>query len=89
MTEDGKVKKVVVSILKIIIFFIGWAVLAGIIEVPIEDPAIWRFFAELIPFLVMVVFTVIFLLIEKKQIKIQFLMHLEIILQKIDLEPFS
>lgn len=63
-------KKVVVSILKIIIFFIGWAVLAGIIEVPIEDPAIWRFFAELIPFLVMVVFTVIFLLIEKKQIKI-------------------
>lgn len=63
-------KKLLLTILKIIVFFFGWAVLAGLIDIRIDDPVIWRFFAELIPLLVMVVLTVVFLLIEKRKIKI-------------------
>ena len=58
------------TFVKIVIFFIGWAVLAGIIDVPSENPAIWRFFAELIPFAVLSIFTAVFLLIEKKKVHI-------------------
>ena len=58
------------TILKIAIFFFGWAVLAGFIDIRIDDPVLWRFFAELIPLLVMAAFTAVFLLIEKRKIKI-------------------
>ena len=44
----------------------GWAILSGIINIPCDNPAIWRFFAELIPFAVMVAFSIIFLIIEKE-----------------------
>lgn len=63
-------KKLIMTFVKIVIFFIGWAVLAGIIDVPSDNPAIWRFFAELIPFAVLLIFTAVFLLIEKKKIHI-------------------
>ncbi len=63
-------KKAAVTIGKILLFFFGWAVLAGLIDVPSENPVIWRFFAEFIPLLVMVIFTVVFYLLEKKEIKI-------------------
>ena len=63
-------KKLIMTFVKIVIFFIGWAVLAGIIDVPSGNPAIWRFFAELIPFAVLLIFTAVFLLIEKKTIHI-------------------
>ena len=56
-------KKALITAAKILTFFIGWAVLAGVIEIPSKEPAVWRFFAELIPFAVMIVFTVVFLLI--------------------------
>nr|WP_298877876.1 hypothetical protein [uncultured Mogibacterium sp.] len=42
-------KKALVILLKIIIFFIGWAIIAGIIEIPNDNPSVWRFYAELIP----------------------------------------
>lgn len=58
------------TILKILIFFVGWAVLSGIIDIPVDNTAVWRFFAELIPFAVIIVFTIVFLLIEKKNINI-------------------
>lgn len=48
----------------------GWAILSGIINIPCDNPAIWRFFAELIPLAVMVAFSVIFLIIEKGEVKI-------------------
>ena len=48
----------------------GWAILSGIIDIPCDNPAIWRFFAELIPFAVMVAFSIIFLIIEKGEVKI-------------------
>lgn len=66
----GFMKKLSVTILKILVFFIGWAVLSGIIDIPVENPALWRFFAELIPFAVIVAFTIVFLFREKGEISI-------------------
>ena len=63
-------KKMLLTLLKIVIFFFGWAVLAGLIDIRIEDPVLWRFVAELVPLLVLVVLTVVFFLIEKRKIKI-------------------
>lgn len=63
-------KKLMLTILKITIFFIGWAVISSIIEIPSDNPAVWRFFAELIPMVVIVVFSAVFWLLEKKEIKI-------------------
>lgn len=63
-------KRAVITFLKILIFFMGWAILSGIIDIPCDNPAIWRFFAELIPFAVMVAFSIIFLIIEKGEVKI-------------------
>ena len=63
-------KRLFLNILKILIFFVGWAVLSGIIDIPVDNPTVWRFFAELIPFAVIIVFTIVFLLIEKKIINI-------------------
>lgn len=68
-------KKLIITILKIAIFFIGWAVLAGVLPQPEPDnPALWRFWAELIPLLVLIVFTVSFWLIEKRTVKL-YLFH--------------
>ena len=63
-------KKLLITIVKIVVFFIGWAVLSGIIDIPSDNPAVWRFFAELIPLAVMILFTVAFWLFEKKTINI-------------------
>ncbi len=68
-------KKVILTIVKIVVFFMGWAILAGIIDVPSDEPVVWRFFAELIPLIVMLLFTVIFYLIEKKEIRIPIFRH--------------
>lgn len=67
-------KKALATSLKVLIFFIGWAVLAtlaGIVGVPDSNPAIWRFLAELIPLVVIIVFTIVFLLIEKGEVKLR------------------
>lgn len=54
-------KKLIEVSLKSIIFFVGWAICASVIPIPdIANAALWRFFAELIPFLAIVVVTVIF-----------------------------
>lgn len=54
-------KKLIEVSLKSIIFFIGWAICASVIPIPdIDNAALWRFFAELIPFLAIVVMSVIF-----------------------------
>lgn len=65
-------KKFFKTTFKIIIFFIGWAVLSGIVDVPSSIPAVWRFFAELIPLIFMLIFTIVFMLFEKMSIKILF-----------------
>ena len=65
-------KKFFKTTFKIIIFFIGWAVLSGIVDVPSSIPAVWRFFAELIPLIFMLILTIVFMLFEKMSIKILF-----------------
>lgn len=67
-------KKLLLTVLKTVLFFVGWAVLAGLLPLPNENhPVIWRFWAELVPFFVVVLFTALFWLIEKRKI------HLHII----------
>ncbi|NMA06815.1 MAG: CPBP family intramembrane metalloprotease [Ruminococcaceae bacterium] len=65
-------KKTLITIVKILLFFIGWAVLlvAGEFIIP-DSPgsAVWRFLSELVPFLSAVLFTALFWLIEKRRIK--------------------
>ena len=65
-------KKFFKTTFKIIIFFIGWAVLSGIVDVPSNTPAVWRFFAELIPLVFMLIFTIVFMLFENMSTKILF-----------------
>ena len=65
-------KNILITIGKILLFFVGWAVLlsAGMLLIPDSlDGAIWRFLSELVPFLSVVLFTVLFWLIEKRRIK--------------------
>lgn len=64
------------NILKIIVFFFSWAILIGIIPDPVaieENSILWRFFAELIPLLVLVILTYIFYKLEKKKLDLRFL----------------
>lgn len=65
-----RVKKAIITIIKVLFFFIGWAVLISLVDFNINNPALWRFFAELIPFALIVVFTIVFLLVEKGQVRI-------------------
>lgn len=67
-------KKLLITTLKFIAFFMGWALLGGLLPVPNTDnPAIWRFGAELIPLLVVVGFTILFWMIEKRKIQLHIL----------------
>ena len=64
-------KKIVISMAKFICFFIGWAILAGVLPMPdLSEPAVWRLWAEIMPLLAIVFFTLIFWLIEKKNVKL-------------------
>lgn len=69
-------KKLLITTAKTLFYFIGWALLAGLIPLPdAESPAIWRFWAELIPFLCIVGISLLFWLIEKRKIQIFLICH--------------
>lgn len=60
-------------LIKTVLFFFGWAVLVGVLPtIPSKISAVWRFGAELIPLLIIIVFTVIFWSIDRKEIHIPF-----------------
>lgn len=63
-------KKAFITICKFILFFIGWAICSSVFEIPSENPVIWRFWAELVPMFVVILFSIIFWLVEKREIKI-------------------
>jgi len=63
-------KKFLGTALKVIIFFVGWAVCAGLGDIPSDNPAIWRLGAEALPLLYIVVFSIAFWLIEKRRITV-------------------
>ena len=57
-------KKLLIMTGKTLIFFVGWALLASLSPIPnLSNGAVWRFWAELIPFLSIVGLTIIFLVI--------------------------
>lgn len=59
------------TLFKVLLFFVGWAVLATVLPIPeSSNPAVWRFFAELMPFLAVVLCTLIGWLVERRQLKI-------------------
>lgn len=64
-------KKLVVVSLKTIIFFMGWVICVSVMHIPdTESAVLWRFWAELIPFLAIVGITIIFWLIDKRKIRL-------------------
>ena len=64
-------KKIAFTIIKFIGFFLGWAMLTSILPLSSsENPAIWRLWAEIMPLLAIIAFTLIFWLIEKKNVRL-------------------
>ena len=63
-------KKALKNMVKVLVFFLAWAICVSIGEINTDDPAIWRFGAEIFPLLWTLLFTVIFLLLEKGRVKI-------------------
>lgn len=57
------------TVLQILVFFFGWAVFVGI-DIPSDNPALWRLGAEVIPLLDILIFTVVFILLNKGTIHI-------------------
>lgn len=64
-------KKVANTIIKFMFFFLGWAILVSVLPLSsLEEPAIWRLWAEIMPLLAIIIFTLIFWLIDKKTVKL-------------------
>lgn len=71
-------KKFLGVVIRVLIFFMGWVVLIGIIPtIPSDKPVIWRFFAELIPLLLMIAFTFSFWFLDRKEVHIPLLNRLK------------
>lgn len=69
-------KKIAITAIKLIGFFIGWAVLAALLPVPSSDSsAVWRLWAEVMPLLAIILFTLIFWLIERKGVTLHLFDH--------------
>ncbi len=64
-------KKTGITIIKCIGFFLGWAILSSVLPLPSSrEPAVWRLWAEIMPLLAIIAFTLVFWLIEKKNVKL-------------------
>ena len=63
-------KKVLKNIVKVLIFFLVWAICVSIGEIDSSNPVIWRFWAEAVPLLWTLLLTIIFLCIERGKVKI-------------------
>lgn len=63
------IKKIVNTTLKTVLFFIGWAVLCAFIPLlNTDNAAIWRLWAEITPLIAIIVFTLVFWLIERNRL---------------------
>ena len=64
-------KKTTITIAKFLEFLLGWAILTSILPLSSsENPAIWRLWAEIMPLLAIIAFTLIFWLSEKKSVRL-------------------
>lgn len=62
-------KKLLSTALKVVLFFVGWAILASVLPIPeTEDDVLWRFWAELMPLAAVVVFNLLFWLIDRRRV---------------------
>lgn len=65
-------KKVMITIIKSVLFFLGWAIVTAFVPLlNTDNQAIWRLWAEIAPLLTIIAFTLIFWLTEKKQVKLK------------------
>ena len=70
-TEESALKRIVITFVECICFFLGWAILSAVLPLSNSDnPALWRLWAEITPLLSIIAFTFIFWIIEKKIIKL-------------------
>lgn len=70
-TEKKALKRIVITFVECICFFLGWAILSAVLPLSNSDnPALWRLWAEITPLLSIMAFTFIFWIIEKKIIKL-------------------
>lgn len=66
-------RKVLITIIKIITYFIGFALLASI-PIDIKNPTLWRLSAEVIPLLAVILITIVFVrFIDKNKVKIRYI----------------
>lgn len=64
-------KKLTGVLCRVVLFFAGWIAIVSFIPVPeFENPAMWRFFAELNPFLAIAGISLLFWYLEKKTVSI-------------------
>lgn len=64
-------KKLTEVLCRVVLFFAGWIAIVSFIPVPeFENPAVWRFFAELNPFLAIAGISLLFWYLEKKTVSI-------------------
>lgn len=64
-------KKIGITVIKSIVFFLGWAILISILPLSSsKEPAIWRLYAEIMPLLAIVAFTLVFWLAEMRNVKL-------------------
>lgn len=64
-------KKTTITIAKFLEFLLGWGILISILPLSSsENPAIWRLWAEIMPLLAIIAFTLIFWLTEKKNVRL-------------------
>ena len=64
-------KKIGITVIKSLGFFLGWAILVSILPLSSsKEPAIWRLWVEITPLLAIVAFTLGFWLAEKKDVKL-------------------
>lgn len=69
-------KKITITIIKFIAFFLGWAISVSFLPLSSsEEPAIWRLWAEITPLSLIIAFTFVFWLIEKKTVKLHLFNH--------------
>ena len=68
-TGGSCVRRLLSVVTKFIVFFIGWALCIGF-DIPFNDPVLWRLGAEAIPLAVIIIFSIIFWLIEKREFPI-------------------
>lgn len=63
---------------KALLFFLSWAIITGLLPIPdSSNGAIWRFWAELIPFLTVVGISLLFWLLERRKIALHIIPSLK------------